>query len=178
MSLTLTPWRPGAPADFQQLALLLHDVVYDRASVGFIIPFSLENALTFWSNVASAVQAGSRTVLLARLDGHIVGTVQLDIDTPPNQPHRAEIKKLLVHPTARRRGIARALMLAIEQLALSLGRTLLVLDTATGDKAEPLYHSLGYTPLGIIPAFALDSTASRLEATTFFYKHLTPPAIA
>jgi ribosomal protein S18 acetylase RimI-like enzyme len=102
-----------------------------------------------------------------------VGTVQVDLATPPNQPHRGEIKKLLVHPSARRAGIARALMVAIEEQARDAQRTLLTLDTASV-AAEHLYASLGYVRVGVIPHFSLPPDASELEGTTVMYKELSP----
>ena len=98
--------------------------------------------------------------------------VQLDIDTPPNQPHRAEVAKLLVHPDFRRHGFARALMGALETHATAIGRTLITLDTRTGDNAEPLYASLGYRTAGTIPAFCLDPIDGSLHPTTIMYKEL------
>jgi GNAT superfamily N-acetyltransferase len=114
-------------------------------------------------------------VIVARLHGRIVGTVQVDLATPPNQQHRAEVLKLLVHPLARRRGIARALMIAIELIARAEGRTLLTLDTWTGRAAELLYLSLGYVAAGVIPRYARASLTPDLEPTTIMYKHLPSP---
>jgi GNAT superfamily N-acetyltransferase len=111
-------------------------------------------------------------VLLAFVDGQLGGTVQLDLATPPNQRHRGEVMKLLVHPSLRRRGIARALMIALEDVAREEGRTLLTLDTWTGGAAERLYTSLGYVTVGVIPRFARPSTTSALEPTTIMYKEL------
>jgi ribosomal protein S18 acetylase RimI-like enzyme len=108
------------------------------------------------------------------LDTRIVGTVQIDLAVPPNQQHRAEVLKLLVHPSARRRGIARALMIAVEAVAQAEGRTLLTLDTWTGGNAESLYRSLGYVTVGVIPRYARGSTTPELEPTTIMYKELAP----
>ena len=105
-------------------------------------------------------------------DGRIVGSVQLDTDTPPNQPHRAEVRKLLVHPDFRRQGLARALMAELERHAQLLGRSLLTLDTRTGDHAEPLYVSLGYSTVGVIPGYCRDTVEDRLDSTTIMYKTL------
>ena len=123
-----------------------------------------------------AVRAGSKRVLVARLEGAIAGTVQLDFPWPPNGPHRADVGKLLVHPRARRRGLARALMLAVEDLARAEGRTLLTLDCVTGAPAETLYRSLGYVAIGVVPGFALASLTGQPEAATFMYKALEVPA--
>jgi GNAT superfamily N-acetyltransferase len=102
--------------------------------------------------------------------------VQLEFPWPPNQPHRADVGKLLVHPDARRRGIARALMLALEDLARSAGRSLLTLDCVTGAPAEGLYRSLGYVEIGVVPGFALGSLTGAPEAATFMYRALGPAA--
>ena len=117
------------------------------------------------------VDAGTCVVIVARRDARIVGTVQLNLATPPNQPHRGEINKLLVHPSVRRGGIARALMLAIEDQAREAKRTLLTLDTAN-DAAERLYASLGYVRVGVIPRFALRANGAELEGTMVMYKEL------
>jgi ribosomal protein S18 acetylase RimI-like enzyme len=157
-----------------ELAALLHACVHDGASIGFVLPHILADSAAFWADrVRPGVQAGSRVLLVARRGGAIVGSVQLDVDTPPNQPHRAEVRKLLVHPAWRRRGIAQALMADLERRAGQLGRTLLTLDTRTGDKAEPLYAALGYRTVGVIPGFCCDTAdAARLDATTIMYKDL------
>lgn len=161
--------------DLDMLSEVLHSVVYDGAGVSFVVPFSIDDARAFWRDkVLPAVRTRTRHVLVARSGGDIVGTVQLDVATPPNQPHRGEVAKLLVHPRARRRGIARALMLAIEAVAQIEGRTLLTLDTWTGSVAERLYCSLGYTTVGVIPRFARGSTTNELAPTTIMYKELPP----
>jgi GNAT superfamily N-acetyltransferase len=164
----------GLTADLEMLGGVLHACVHAGASVSFVLPFSRDDAKAFWlDQVLPAVNAGSRLVLLARLAGKIIGTVQLDLATPPNQPHRAEVKKLLVHPDARRRGIARSLMIALEDRARAARRSLLTLDTASGSAAEPLYLSLGYVAVGAIPCYALNFNASELESTTVMYKQLS-----
>jgi ribosomal protein S18 acetylase RimI-like enzyme len=164
----------GVRNDLERLGNLLHACVCAGASVSFVLPFSHDDAKAFWSDqVLPAVDAGSRCVLVARSTGNIVGTVQLDLATPPNQPHRAEVKKLLVHPDARRRGIARSLMVALEAQALEACRTLLTLDTVTGSPAEALYRSLGYVAVGAIPGYALNFNSSVLEATLVMYKKLS-----
>ncbi len=173
-------WRPdlSGPSldrDIDMLAEVLRAVVYVGAGVSFVVPFSLDDARAFWiETVLPGVRARTRRVVVARLDGRIVGTVQLDLSVPPNQLHRAEVAKLLVHPTARRRGIARALMVALEATALSAGRTLLTLDTWTGGHAELLYRSLGYVTVGVIPRYARGSLTPELEPTTIMYKELAP----
>jgi GNAT superfamily N-acetyltransferase len=152
---------------------VLHAVVHDGAGVSFIVPFSGADARAFWlEKVLPGVRARTRRVLVAWSGGRIIGTVQLDLATPPNQVHRAEVVKLLVHPIARRRGIARALMIALEAVALAEAKTLLTLDTWTGGSAEALYRSLGYHVVGVIPRFARGSTTPELEPTTIMYKEL------
>lgn len=164
---------PALLRDLRKLGSVLHACVHAGASVNFVLPFSAEDAETFWrSKVLPGVESGTCRVLVARCAGQIVGTVQLDLATPPNQPHRAEVRKLLVHPDARRRGIARALMLAIEQEAREAGRALLTLDTVTGGFAEPLYSSLGYVTVGVIPRYAVRPDSAELDATTVMYKEL------
>jgi GNAT superfamily N-acetyltransferase len=167
--LTLPTFDEAVPA----LSDILHACVHNGASVGFILQFSVDDARTFWlKKVRPGVEAGTRRVLLARREGAVAGTVQLVTDTPSNQPHRAEIAKLLVHPSQRRHGIGRVLMNRVEAEAVALGRSLLTLDTRTGDHAEPLYASLGYVVSGIIPLYCLDVGGQRLDATTIMYKQL------
>jgi GNAT superfamily N-acetyltransferase len=168
-------WRAGAAGedDLEGLARVLYEAVHAGASVSFILPFSTAKARAFWrEKVLPEVEAGRSRLFVARLSGRISGVVQLDLGTPPNQGHRAEVRKLLVEPAARRRGIARALMLALEEAARSERRTLLTLDTRTGDAAEPLYTSMGYVTAGIIPNFARGPLTPELEATTLMYKWL------
>jgi GNAT superfamily N-acetyltransferase len=169
-------WRPDAASlddDIRMLGDILHAVVYDGAGVSFVVPFSHEEACAFWTGkVLPDVRRGTKRVLVARIGPRIVGTVQIDTNTPPNQTHRAEVLKMLVHPDARRRGIARALMVAIEAVARREGRTLLTLDTWTGSAAERLYLSLGYVTLGVIPRYARGSLTPELEPATFMYKEL------
>lgn len=157
----------------RELGAVLHACVHAGASVNFVLPFSEDDAGAFWIHkVLPEVCAGMRTLLVAEIAGRIAGTVLLDIDTPPNQPHRAEVSKLLVHPDFRRRGIARALMAELEHRAHTLGRSLITLDTRTGDAAEPLYASLGYHAAGIIPGYCRDPFEDTLDATTIMYKAL------
>lgn len=172
-------WRPdradasAITGDIEMLAVILHAVVHGGAGVSFVVPFSLDEARAFWTDaVLPGVVARRRRLLVARLDARIVGTVQLDPAWAPNQRHRAEVLKLLVHPEARRRGIARALMIALEHLAAGQGWTLLTLDTWTGQAGEHLYRSLGYTAVGAIPRFARGSTTPELEPATIMYKEL------
>lgn len=157
----------------RELGALLHACVHDGASIGFVRPYSEDDSETFWrQKVVPAVRDGTLVMLVAKKGGRIAGAVQLDHGTPPNQPHRAEARKLLVHPDFRRQGIARALMIEVERRAGQLGRSLITLDTRTGDKAEPLYASLGYRTAGIIPGYCVDAINGRLDATTIMYKNL------
>ena len=156
-----------------ELGVLLHDCVHAGASIGFVLPHSVADGETFWRRrVLPGLRDGGRLLLVARHGGRIVGTVQLGYDTPQNQPHRADVSKLLVHPDRRRQGIARALMAELERRAAALGRSLLTLDTRTGDTAEPLYASLGYQTAGVIPGYCLDPFEDRLDSTTIMYKRL------
>ncbi len=153
------------------LAGILVACVEAGASVSFTSPLGLEAARNYWSGVASAVGQGACVLLAAWSDGVLVGTVQLDVGTPPNQPHRAEVRKLLVHPAARRRGVARALMDVAEVEAARAGRTLLTLDTRAGDAAEPLYRTLGWTEAGRIPGYSLDADGAAHD-TLIFWKRI------
>lgn len=160
-------------ARLDAFAGLLQACVEDGASVNFILPYSHDDAKRFWTaKVLPRIGDSALTVLVALKDGRIAGSVQLDCDTPPNQTHRADIKKLLVHPDFQRQGIGRQLMTEIEAIARRLGRSLLTLDTKTGDKGEPLYRSLGFITAGIIPAYSRDALVDRLDAATFMYKPL------
>jgi ribosomal protein S18 acetylase RimI-like enzyme len=178
-TILIEEWRPdraeaaAVERDVDMLADVLRAVVYDGAGVSFVVPFSVAESRAFWiEKVLPGVLARTRRVIVARDGARIVGTVQVDLATPPNQPHRGEVAKLLVHPDARRRGIARALMLALHAVARAEGRTLLTLDTWTGGNAEALYRSLGYVVVGVIPRFARGSTTETLEATTIMFKEL------
>lgn len=167
----ITPAKfAGAARD---LGALLHACVHAGASVGFVLPFSTAESEAFWTGkVLPALYAGTRLLLVARRAGDLAGSVQLDWDTPANQPHRAEVRKLLVHPDSRRRGIARVLMAEVEARAQRLGRRLITLDTRTGDAAEPLYAGLGYATAGVIPGYCRDPMTDRMDATTVMYKTL------
>lgn len=156
-----------------EFGALIHACVHAGASIGFILPFSIAEGEAFWMQaVQPAVAGGGRVLLVARCDGRIAGSAQLDTDTPANQPHRAEARKLMVHPDFRRRGIARALMAELERLARRRGRSLITLDTRTGDHAEPLYASMGYETAGVIPGYCRDPFVDQLDSTTLMYKVL------
>lgn len=153
------------------LAGVLVDCVAGGASVSYMAPFSHENARGAFEGFAAEVEQGGRLLLAAFADGDLVGTVQVILALPPNQPHRAEIAKLLVHRSVRRRGIAQLLMERAEAEARTEGKTLLVLDTVTGDSAERLYERLGWTRVGVIPDYALYPDGRPCD-TTIFWKSL------
>jgi ribosomal protein S18 acetylase RimI-like enzyme len=173
-SIRIEEWHPiGDDGVVEMLATVLHAVVHDGASVGFILPFPIGEAHAYWTHrVLQDVRTRKRRLLLAWDGVEVVGTVHLNLDTMPNQAHRAEVSKLLVHPKSRRRGIARALMSNLEAIARTEGRTLLTLDTRSGDSAEPLYLSMGYTFVGAIPHFAHAPDSPAFDATSILYKEL------
>jgi GNAT superfamily N-acetyltransferase len=156
--------------EIQALAELLINCVEHGASVSFMQPLSMERALAFWRQVADMVARGERALLVAQDAGAIVGTVQLILDQPENQPHRADLSKMLVLSRARRRGLGEALMQAAEQAARACGKSLLVLDTASGD-AERLYARLGWQRCGTVPGYALLPNGEPCD-TTYFYRQL------
>jgi GNAT superfamily N-acetyltransferase len=153
------------------LAAVLHDCVQGGASVGYLWPFSEQEAREVYAGYADEVEQGRRVLLAALSDGVVVGTAQLIFPTHPNQPHRADVARVLVRRSARRRGVARLLREAVEREAAAAGRTLLVLDTVTGDDAERLYERLGWERVGVIPNFALYPDGRHCP-TTVFYKEL------
>ena len=157
--------------DLQALADLLIDCVDGGASVSFMHPLSLQKALAFWRGVADDVARGERALLVADDDSGIVGTVQLVLAQAENQPHRADLAKMLVHRRARRQGLGQALLQAAEQLGRDCGKSLLVLDTVTGSDGERLYARVGWQKSGTIPNYALWPRGG-LCATTYFYRHL------
>jgi GNAT superfamily N-acetyltransferase len=164
-----------APA-VEALADVLIDCVDGGASVSFMAPLSRAKALAFWRAVAEGVARDERVLLVAEdARGQIVGTVQLIVSQPDNQPHRADVAKMLVHRRARRQGIAQALMAAVDDEARAAGKTVLVLDTVTGGDAERLYARAGWQRVGVIPGYALMPDGA-LYATTYFYKHLAAQA--
>lgn len=154
------------------LADVLLDCVEGGASVSFMLPLSRDKALAFWRGVADGVARNERVLLIAEQDdGRIVGTVQLIVAQPDNQPHRADIAKMLVSRSARRRGIAQKLMNAVDEVARAEGKTVLVLDTVTGGDAERLYARAGWQRVGEVPKYAL-MPDGEFCGTTFYYKHL------
>lgn len=154
-----------------QLADVLIDCVEGGASVSFMLPLTRDRALAFWNKVATGAAAGERVVLVAEDSIGVSGTVQLILDLPENQPHRADVAKMLVHRRARRRGVGEALMRAAEVEAKKRGRTLLVLDAVTGGDAARLYEKLGWIKVGDVPRFAL-MPDGRECGTTFYYRDL------
>ncbi|GGC60667.1 GNAT family N-acetyltransferase [Undibacterium terreum] len=159
-------------ADKEALIDVLIDCVEGGASVSFMNPLPRAKADAFWQNVAKGVEAKERSLLVARDGaGRVVGTVQLVLSQPDNQPHRADVSKLLVHRSARQHGLGAALMQAAEECAKAAGKTVLVLDTATGGGAESLYERLGWIQCGRIPDYALWPDGG-LCATTIFSKRL------
>jgi GNAT superfamily N-acetyltransferase len=155
-------------AHLDGLAAVLADCVAGGASVSYMAPLSHEQARAVFAAVGDDVEQGRRLVIAAFADERLVGTVQVVLALPPNQPHRGEIAKLLVHRSARRRGIAQLLMEHAESEARAEGKTLLVLDTVTGDNAERLYARLGWTRVGVIPGYALYPDGRPCDTTVFW----------
>jgi GNAT superfamily N-acetyltransferase len=171
-----TPWRVRrlhTVSDIQisQLADVLVDCVEGGASVSFMLPIARETAIVFWQHVARGVHAGQRALLVAEDAQGIVGTVQLLLDQPENQPHRADLAKMLVHHRARRQGLGEALMHAAESTARDCRKSLLVLDTVSGSTADRLYTRLGWQRVGEIPDYALMPEGG-LVPTTVFYRRI------
>jgi GNAT superfamily N-acetyltransferase len=170
------PWslrrlRSVNDAQITELTGVLIDCVEGDASVSFMHPLSREHAEDFWRSVAEGVAAGERALLVAEDGQGICGTVQLVLAQPENQPHRADLAKMLVHRRVRRQGMGEALMRAAESMARDCGKTLLVLDTVTGDSGERLYQRLGWQRVGVIPGYALLPRGG-LVGTTVFYREL------
>lgn len=165
------PTPQQAQALVPALADILIDCVEGEASIGFMLPLAREEAETFWRTVAARVADGTALLHVAYLDGAPVGTVVLSPESRSNQPHRADVQKLMVHRRGRGRGIGRALMAALEDSARAQGRIVLCLDTATGSPAERLYESLGWQRAGVIPRFALWPQGGYCD-TTLFWKDL------
>ncbi|MCW5286553.1 GNAT family N-acetyltransferase [Verminephrobacter eiseniae] len=164
-----------AAASVAALADVLIDCVQGGASVSFMWPLPRDKALAFWRTVAEGVARNERVLLVAQdPHGGIVGTVQLVTAMPDNQPHRADVAKMLVHRKARRQGLARRLLAAVEDAARAEGRTVLVLDTVTGGDAERLYRRAGWQQVGMVPDYALMPDGA-FCSTTFFYKRLRGP---
>lgn len=161
----------GAVSAEFRLGEILRACVDAGASVSYLPPLAPATAASFWRKASSAVAQGTRVLLAAWADGVLAGTVMLDLDMSPNQPHRADVQKLLVHPDIRRRGLARLLMDRLEQEARTVGRNLLTLDTRAGDTAEAIYAASGWTRAGSIPGFTLNPDLT-LDGTVIFWKQV------
>ena len=160
-----------ARENLDALGEVLADCVEGGASVSFMAPFSRAQAAAFFEKLLPEIERGDRILLAAFVESKLAGTVQVVTATPPNQPHRGDVAKLLVHRSARRQGVAERLMRAAEVHARGAGKTLLVLDTVTGDAAERLYERLGWSKVGVIPRYALYPDGRWCD-TTVFYKSL------
>ncbi|RYF27032.1 MAG: GNAT family N-acetyltransferase [Comamonadaceae bacterium] len=161
-----------AAASIEALADVLIDCVEGGASVSFMAPLPRAKALDFWRGVAEGVARNERVLLVAQdAAGTIVGTAQLITAMPDNQPHRADVAKMLVHRQARRQGVAQQLMAAVDDAARAQGKTVLVLDTATGGDAERLYQRAGWQRVGVVPDYALMPDGA-MCSTTLFYKRV------
>lgn len=174
-SITIRHLSPQeAREQIEALSAILIDCVEGGASVSFMSPLAQERADAFWLDIAEGVAAGERILLVAQDDTsrRIVGTVQIVLKQPENQPHRADIAKMLVHRQARKRGIGAALMTAAEDAARMAGKSVLVLDTVTGGDAERLYERVGWTRSGVIPNYALWPKGGFCD-TTVFYKQIS-----
>ena len=175
MNDSITLRRVGAAdvhACIDGLTDVLLDCVEGGASISFMWPLARDKALAFWHKVACGVVLGERALLVAEdADGGIVGTAQLVLAQPENQPHRADVAKVLVHRRARRRGIASRLMRAIDDTARAEGKSVLVLDTVTGSDGDGLYAAIGWTRVGVVPRYALMPDGAMCDAT-IFYKHV------
>ncbi|WP_425614311.1 N-acetyltransferase family protein [Anatilimnocola sp. NA78] len=159
----------------EQLTDVLLDCVDGGASVSFMQPLTRERARLFWQKVAQGVASSDRVLLVATDEQGICGTVQLIFDLPDNQPHRADLAKMLVHRRARRQGLGAALMRTAEAAAVECGKSLLVLDAVTGGDASRLYERLGWVRVGDIPRFALFPQGG-FCSTTYYYRDLQPTA--
>ena len=161
----------GRPEVIQALADLLVETVAAGGSVSFMHPLSMETATAFWERSLSAAARGERIVLGLRDSDALIGTVTLLLDCPPNQPHRAEIAKLMTRVSRRGQGVARSLMMTAERMAIERGRTLITLDTAVEDGAARLYEGLGYQKTGVIPDYALKPHGG-LTGTIIYWKKI------
>ena len=170
-SIQVRALREVGDREIQQLGDVLIDCVEGGASVSFMLPIARDTAVAFWRSVAAGVASGERILIVAEdAAGSIIGTVQVLFAQAENQPHRADVAKMLVHRRARRRGVGAALLAVAEGAALDAGKTLLVLDTASGE-AERLYARLGWRRCGVIPDYALLPGGGFCD-TTFFYRAL------
>lgn len=164
---TIREARTLTADEYRQLSDLLMAVVDDGASIGFLPPMARDKADDYWQGILNP----NRVLLLAEDDGRIVGSAQLYLEPRPNGRHRAEVNKVMVDPSARRRGIARSLLLRLEEIARERARSLLILDTREGDPSNDLYLAFGYVEVGRIPGYVTDGNG-KLEATVVYYKQL------
>ena len=171
MAATITRLTKPSDADITQLADVLIDCVEGGASVSFMLPLPRDEATAFWRRMVADAEAGARILLVARDAAGIVGTVQVVLDMPENQPHRGDLSKMLVHRRARGHGIGAALLRAAEDAARAAGKSLLVLDTVSDTAGARLYERLGWVRVGEIPDFAL-WPAGGLCPTTYYYRRL------
>jgi ribosomal protein S18 acetylase RimI-like enzyme len=160
----------AARAALPTLVDILVDGVRGGASIGFMNPFEPDEALAWWEGVLEEVEAGRTILFVAQEGGAVLGTAQLIPATKPNQPHRADVSKVIVHSAARRRGIGRALMEAVDAEARRRGLQVLVLDTATGSPAEALYRDTGWQKVGVVPDYAMWPDGG-FCGTTFYWKN-------
>jgi GNAT superfamily N-acetyltransferase len=172
--LVLTPAQ--ALVRREALIELLIDAVEGGASVNFVQPMTPAKAEAWWEGALASHARGERLILTAEADGRVDGTVQLVPAPQENQPHRADVAKMLVHRRARRQGLGAALLAAVEAEARRLGHTLLTLDTEAGSAGERLYARLGWIRFGQVPGYAITADGSDREAATFFYRTLETPA--
>jgi GNAT superfamily N-acetyltransferase len=163
--------RPASDTDIRGLALLLVDAVESGAAVSFVLPLAAERAEAWWRTTLENAHPKA-VFLVARDDDGIVGTVQLQPAWAPNQPHRAEVAKMIVHRRARRAGLGARLMEAVEAAARASGFTLLTLDAKRGGAPERLYRRMGWTYVGAIPRYAVDPDGAALHDTVIFYKEI------
>ena len=165
---TLSPVEAGSFRD--QLIDLLVDAVESGASVNFVWPMTRQKSVDWWDGALKSHARGERVILIAEEAGRVQGSVQLIFPGQENQAHRGDIGKLLVHSSARRRGLGAALMQAAEAEARTRGRNLLVLDTEAGSAGDRLYERLGWTRFGLVPGYAMSADGSRTADCAFFYK--------
>lgn len=162
---------PEAAARMHELADLLVDAVAHGASVNFLAGLEPTRARQFWEGTQPGLQSGATQLFVAERDGRMIGTALLFLAQQPNQPHRGDVGKMLVHSGERRRGVGRRLLAAAEAAAVLQGRTLLMLDTTSGSAGDALYRAQGWTDYGRVPGHALDPAGLPTE-TTFFFKRL------
>ena len=156
-----------------ELSEILHTCVHAGASINFILPITSFESEQFWNTlILPGVLKSTRMVWGTRLENRVVGSVQLDCDTPPNQTHKAKVAEMMVHTDFRRQGIARCLMIKLETRARALAKTLITLDTKNSNNAEPLYAEMGYVTAGTIPRYCRDPFIEQLHATAIMHKAL------